>query len=212
MKHAVNLIVVSTFLYSSVAMSKSRNEFDYWGVSISDTSYSNLNVTPDLDEDVLLPLNENINSASVSLRGYYGYQFNRYLAAEAGLNYFGKNEFSFYSESESNGVITQTTEFSGEFKALGADFKLIATYPITNSFYLKASVGALYWDSKKDILVRNEENFVLDNVSESGTSVTTGFGVAYAFGRAMSLSLDVEKSEIADADITTTGISFTFRF
>lgn len=205
-------LLVSLLCFSTDSMSSSRDQFDYLALSINKPSYSDLDFSPGLDEDDLSPLKENVEKENVGFRLFYGYQFNRFMAVEGGIDYYGKSDFSLYTEAtDGQNVVTKTNVHTGSFSSIGLDVRLVGTYPITNNLYLKASVGALAWDSDHEYVTKEQNNFIANEESESGVSVVTGLSLAYGIRKFAAISLDYEKTEIREIETSNLGISVTFR-
>lgn len=212
MKYTSCLFVVFFVCFSAFSKASNRDQFDYLSISVNKPSYDDLNFTPNLDQAALSPYLQSMDSEKLGFRLFYGYQFNRFLAVETGFDYFGANDFSLYQEvAGANNTVTRKNLLSGSFKSLGADVRAVATYPVTNNFYLKANIGALAWRSEQDIVSKTGEEFSLTDNSESGVSLVTGIGMAYGYRKFVAISLDIERTEIADITATNIGLSFTFR-
>lgn len=212
MKYTTPLLLISLLCFSADSMSSSRDQFDYFALSINKPSYSDLDFTPVLNEEDLSPLKESVEKENYGFRLFYGYQFNRYMAVEGGIDYYGKSDFSLYTEATSNqNVVTKTNIHTGSFSSIGTDVRLVGTYPITSNLYVKASVGALAWFSDRDYVTKEENDFIAYEESESGVSVVTGLSLAYGIRKFAAISLDYEKTEIREVDTSNIGISVTFR-
>jgi len=167
MKLVVRIVSFILMFYSLQSSANNRNQFDYFGFTASLPSYD-LDFTPSTTAEELSPLKEQVGSEKVGARLFYGYQFNRYLAAEAGVNYNGKNSFSLYSENTNEqDVVVKTTVHSGSFTSYGGDVRIVGTYPITNNFYLKASLGALAWSSELDTVTKENVTIFAVDTSDS---------------------------------------------
>lgn len=212
MKLIVNLLFVVLVCFSTDSKSTSRDEFDYVAVSVSKPSYDNLDFTPNLTVSDLAPLKESTEKEKVGLRLFYGYQFNRFLAVEAGFDYYGKSTFSLYTETtDAKNVVTKTNQHKGSFSSLGTDVRLVGTLPVTNNLYLKTSAGALAWFSDREFITKESNNFIVNEESDSGVSLVTGVSLVYGIRKFAAVSLDYEKTEIAGFDTTNVGLSITFR-
>lgn len=212
MKYKTPLLLVFLLCLSLDTKASSRDQFDYLAVSINKPTYNDLDFSPSLGAEDLAPLKEDVEKESYGFRLFYGYQFNRFLAVEGGLDYYGKSDFSLYTEqTDSENVVTKTNVHTGSFSSVGTDVRLVGTYPITNNFYVKASVGALAWYSDHEYISKENNSFIANEESESGVSVVTGLSLAYGIRKFAAVSLDYEKTEIRDIDTSNIGISFTFR-
>ncbi len=195
------------------AIAKNANQFNYIGINFQDNSYEDLNFTPEIDTAQLSPIKYNENSSKTGWRGFFGHQFNRYIAVEAGLTSFGKASFSITEElTDSSGKTTINTIQNGEFKTLAGDIRAVGTYPINNSLFVKAQIGVLAWDNEFTFLVSDIEEFAVQKKSDKGVSLLTGIGIAYGFNDLVAISLDFEKTEIAKITTQSLGVSLLVRF
>lgn len=212
MKQTVSLVLVALLGWPLSVEAKARNDFDYLAFGVNKPSYDDLDFTPKLNEASLAPLKEEIGKEGVGFRAFYGYQLNPYVAIEAGANYYGKNDFTLFTEKTDNkGVVTKTTQHKGSFSGLGGDVRLVGTYALTNNLYVKGSVGALAWFSDKEFVTKETNKFVINEESESGVSLVTGLGLAYGIKKFVAVSIDAEKTEVAGVSVTNLGLSVTFR-
>jgi hypothetical protein len=205
-------ILFALHLGQAEAKQKGQTDFDYVAFTVSSTTYNDLFFAPGLTSTAIAPYKQEVASPKISYRAFYGYQFNPYIAVEAGLNVFGQNDYVLFNETTDNkGAVTKNTLAAGEFSSMGGDLRVVATYPVTNNFYFKATVGALAWDSDKHQLREEGSNYILTNTSETGVSPVASFGMSYGFRRVMAISLDVEQTEVFDVKVRNIGITATFR-
>lgn len=213
MKLFCKYLIAALSFISINATASNANKFDYVGVTFQNSSYDNLNFAPGIDTSELTPLIYNDSSSATGYRGFLGHQFNRYIAVEAGISSFGKASFSVVQKkTASNGKTTNTTIHSGDFTTLAGDLRLIGTYPITDSLFLKAHIGALVWDNELSVLTQNTDELLVNKTSDTGISLLTGVGIGYGFNKRMAMSLDIEKTEIAKVTTQNLGVSFFVRF
>ncbi len=212
MKLLSKLLVASMLFVVANVDASHRDEFDYIALSINKASFEEFDFTPDLDFSSIDSFGETIGSSKLAGRLFYGYQFNQFLALEAGFDYFSGKDFSVFEEtSAANNSKVKTNIYTGGFKAFGGDLRVVGTYPVTNNFYIKTNVGALAWSSEVDTVSREVNGLVATTNEENGISLIAGLGLAYGIEKLVAISLDVETTEIADIRITNLGVSFTFR-
>jgi len=206
MKLLGRTIIAALGLISLNTAAKGANQFNYFGIALQNNSYDNLNFAPKIETAQLSPLAYNDSSSETGNRVFSGYQFNRHIAVEVGLASFGKANFTVVEEqTNSTGKTIYTTIQEGNFQTLAADIRAVGTYPINDSFYLKAQVGLLAWDNEFSFLVDEDEGLAVQKTSDTGISLLTGFGIAYGFNSSVAISLDYENTKIAK--ITTQGLS-----
>lgn len=213
MKFLCKTLIGALSFISINAIANSSNKFDYIGLSYQSNSYNNLNFAPNIDTSKLAPLKYTADSSGTGLRGFLGHQFNTYIAVETGISYYGKAEFSVIeTTTNSDATTTNKTIHQGDFSSLTGDFRVIGTYPVSDSLFLKAHVGALLWDSKLSVLVQTPGKLMVNKVSSSGVSLLTGVGIGYGFSKTIAISLDFERTEIAEITSQNLSLSFLIRF
>lgn len=111
-----------------------------------------------------------------------------------------------------NGKLKNKTVHSGDFETLAGDIRIVGTYPLSDSLFLKAHIGALAWDNEFSVLAQNNEELLVQKTSDSGVSLLTGVGLGYGINKAVAVSLDFEKTEIADISTQSLGVSLFIRF
>lgn len=206
------IIIVSLSLISINAAASNKNEFDYFGISLQNNSYDSVDFNPGVDTAELIPLVYEKESSAIGFRGFFGHQFNRYIAVEAGVTSFGSASFSLIKKEEgADGKIKNKTVHSGDFETLAGDIRIVGTYPLSDSLFLKAHVGALAWDNEFSILAQNNEELLVQKTSDSGVSLLTGVGLGYGINNVVAISLDFEKTEIADISTQSLGVSIFIR-
>ncbi|WP_077338285.1 outer membrane beta-barrel protein [Pseudocolwellia agarivorans] len=199
-------------LFSFHAAANNTDKFDYLGLSLQHNSYDELNFSPQIDTSKLTPLDYSSSSSSIGFRGFVGHQFNRYIAMEAGVTSFGKGEFKVTEEStDSAGEVINNVLYSGTFKTLAGDIRAIGTYPLSDRLFLKAHVGILVWDNEFSYLSGNVSELNTQEVSDTGITLLTGLGIGYGFSKDFALSLDFEKTEIADITAQNISLSLLIR-
>jgi hypothetical protein len=98
------------------------------------------------------------------------------------------------------------------FETLAGDIRIIGTFPLSDRLFIKAHIGALVWDNEITSLAQNTEELLLQKTGESGISLLTGIGLGYGFSKALAISLDFEKTEIAQISSHSIGVSIFTRF
>jgi hypothetical protein len=208
MKLLCNTILAALSLFSLNAVAEDENQFDYLGFSLQNNSYDELDFSPQVDTTNLTPLMYNSSSSATGLRGFFGRQFNRYLAVEAGVTSFGQADFSvIQQETDAAGKTTNTTVHQGEFKTLATDIRAIGTYQLTDKLYLKAHIGAVLWSNDFAFLATENEALVTHKTSDSGVSLLTGIGIGYGFNDKVAIAVDFENTEISN--ITTKNLALS---
>ncbi|MDD2919484.1 outer membrane beta-barrel protein [Rhodoferax sp.] len=145
-------------------------------------------------------------------RGYKlfgGFQYNKYLAVEAG--YFDLGRFGFVANTSPTGTL------SGDIKARGFNLDAVGILPITDKFSAFGRVGVTYADTKGAFAGTGAVNVLDPSPSARDTNLKVGLGVQYAFTEALSLRAEIERYRINDAvgnkgDIDLASIGLVYRF
>ncbi len=199
-------------LCSLQVLANNNNQFDYIGLNIQKSSYQNLHFSPELNPVALAPLTYNENLSGTGLRGFIGHQFNRFVAIEAGLSTYGKADFRVNQEvTDSAGKLAYETRFKGGFETSAGDLRVVGTYPISDSFYLKANLGVLIWNNELTTLAGSTAAPETKKTSDNGISVIAGLGVGYGFNNKVAITLDFEKTKIAGINTQNLGLALIVR-
>lgn len=139
-----------------------------------------------------------------------GYQFNPYLAMEAG--YFNLGEFGF----KSTGANTADT-LSGRIKLDGYNLDLVGTLPVNDQLSLLGRVGA-HNARARDTFIGTGAVTVLNRSPEiRETNYKAGVGFSYKLSQSMTLRGELERYRINDAvgnkgDINVASLTMLFPF
>ncbi|WOC27814.1 outer membrane beta-barrel protein [Pseudoalteromonas sp. N1230-9] len=208
----LKLTTAALCLMPLLSHANSNNEFSYFGLALQNNNYD-INFIPSIEQGSFAPLNYSDEQSGKGFRGFYGYQFNQYFAVEVGLGLPGEANFNIYRDTVNNkNEPTKETVYEGDFKTLSFDTRIIATYPITGSFFLRAHAGAYVWDNDFSYLQESAESYSVVEKSDTGVSLLTGFGVGYGFNDNVAATIDYEKTDIADISTQTIVASLVFRF
>jgi len=124
----------------------------------------------------------------VGYQVFGGYQFNRYLGAEAAYTDFGKVDL---------------TGNAGEIEADAWSLVLVGTVPFTGKFSGYAKAGFHDWDAELDVPTAG---FARD----SGTDPTYGLGLQYRFTDNVSLRGEYSRFEMEDVDVDLAQLQVRF--
>lgn len=205
------LAVVSVFSLSSHA--KNHNQFGYYGLSLQQQTYKSLDFKHSVADENLGEYKYKSSDSGFGGRVLVGFQFNRFVAIEGGVSRFAVADFNVTEQStDSKGKKTSTTKHKGEFETLAADLRLVGTLPINDTLFLKAQVGMVGWDNKMEQLIYQGSTLATQKIDDRGTSLVSGLGVGYGISKSMALTLDYEKTKVAEIDVDTLSVSLLFRF
>lgn len=204
-------LIVSVFSLNSYA--KNHNQFAYYGLSLQQQKFKSLDFKPSVVDENLGEYKYKSSDSGFGARVLVGFQFNRFVAIEGGVSRFGVADFKVTEQStDSKGKKTSTTKHKGEFETLAADLRLVGTLPINDKLFLKAQVGVVGWDNKMEQLIYQGSALATQKIDDRGTSLVSGLGIGYGISKSMALTLDYEKTEIAEIKTDTLSVSLLFRF
>ncbi len=140
---------------------------------------------------------------------YFGRQFNRYLALEAGV--FDLGEFGFTASTVPAGTL------DGRIKLRGLNLDLVGTWPITERFSAFGRVGVNHAEAKDTFTSTGLVRVLNPNPSKRDTNYKVGIGLQYALTEALTLRAEVERYRIDDAvgnkgDIDMASVGLTYHF
>jgi len=145
---------------------------------------------------------------STGYKIFGGYQYNKYLAVEAG--YFDLGNFGF------NATLPAGT-LHGNIKLKGLNLDVVGTLPITEKFSVLGRIGVNYADASDSFVGTGAVNVLDPNPSKRGTNLKVGLGLQYAFSPALAMRAEVERYRINDAvgnkgDIDLVSLGLIYRF
>lgn len=149
------------------------------------------------------------NERDTGYKLFGGYQFNRYVGAEAG--YFNLGHVGFTAHTSPTGTL------DGSFRVQGLNLDLVGTVPFSDSFSGLVRIGAQYartgatFNSSGAVLLSNT------NPTEKQWNPKYGVGLQYAVNRDFQVRAEVERYRISDAlgqhaNVNMTSVSLIFPF
>ncbi|OGB81765.1 MAG: flagellar motor protein MotB [Burkholderiales bacterium RIFOXYC12_FULL_60_6] len=138
-----------------------------------------------------------------------GYQYNKYLALEAG--YFDLGQFGFVANTNPTGTL------SGNIKVRGLNLDAVGMLPITDKFSAFGRLGVAYAHTDGNFAGTGAVNVLNPSPNARDTNLKVGLGVQYAFTDALSLRAEIERYRINDAvgnkgDVDLASIGLVYRF
>ena len=119
-----------------------------FSLGVGDTNWENLKNAPNVKD---------VDDAGFAFRGYGGYQFNKYFAAEFGYTHWAETDVKYSNRGESN-INTYAFDLSGKIMA-----------PLTMGIDLYAKLGAAYLHSSETV----------NGDSKGALNVLYGAGASY---------------------------------
>ena len=213
MKFAVRVLSTLCCVIPFFASAEKSEAFNYLGVGLATQNYEGLNFSPSVDTSALGPLTYSDNDRSTGFRLLAGHQWNRYIAFEGGLSSLGKGDFKVTeATTDANGKAINKAVHQGDFRTYAFDARVVATYPFDNKWYLKGTLGAMFWQNELSRLGGTPAALEVTKVKETGVSMLSSIGIGYGFNKNVAVTLDYEKNEVADHSMDSVGISVLFRF
>lgn len=146
---------------------------------------------------------------STGYKIFGGYQYNKYLAVEAG--YFDLGNFGFNATTVPAGTL------NGKIKLKGLNMDLVGTLPITEKFSVLGRIGVNYAHANDSFVGTGAVNVLDPNPSKRDTNLKVGLGLQYAFTPALAMRAEVERYRINDAvgnkgniDLVSLGLIYRF--
>lgn len=200
-------------LTSSLASANDKNTFSYVGVALQKSNFDEIQFQSNLQAVFDDPKKYKESTSGIGVRIFTGFNFNEYIAVEAGLSQFAKPDFAVTEKIINADKTTKTTtHHKGNFSTLGIDIRAIGSYSLTDNVFIRAQLGAIGWDNKYASLnVAKDEVVTVTEAKDRGVSIITGFGLGYGISEKMAVTLDFEKTEIAEIPVKTIAIGFSFK-
>lgn len=202
-------ICFATTLLASVSAHANLNQFSYFSLSAAQQSYDDVRFASMEQQQLLQPATLEQSDSGIGFRVAAGFQFNKYLALELGVLSPAKADFSIYTEATE--TTERTTLIAGELTALGADSRLILSYPFNNDWYVRGQLG-LVWQSATQEQLSTLDPYEVQETKTTATSTLLAAGFGYSINSNMSLAFDVESGELMDLDQQSYRLSLLFRF
>ena len=183
----------------------------YGGISVgrSKAKIDDARITRELLNGGLATTSISDDKTDVGYKLFGGYQFNRYIAVEAG--YFDLGKFGFTANTLPPGTL------HGALKAKGVNLDLVGTVPITESFSVFGRVGANVAKVRDSFSGTGAVAIGNPEPSKRDTNYKVGLGLQYAFTQALAIRLEAERYRINDAvgnkgDIDLFSVGLIYRF
>lgn len=167
------------------------------------------NITGDANDIAIPPLTYTQNRDHFAYKLYGGYQFNQYLAIEAGYIDLGADKVQFNNGREN------------KLTAKGGFFDLIGSYPITNKFSVDAKLGYTLLDNRSQETGASIDGInSQDSYDNSGVKghVTFGAGARYNITQHIQVRADYDHYAAASngnnvaikSDMFSLGLQYRF--
>lgn len=131
----------------------------------------------------------------ISYKVFGGYQFNNWVALEAG--FFSLGEFGFKANTSSAAAVPGTIK--GNTKLHGLNLDLVGSLPLTDKLTGLARVGAQYARTRGEYSGTGANALLGSIPSQRETNVKVGLGLQYAFNPSFMVRAEVERYRVSDA-------------
>ena len=209
----INFFILSLLLLTSGFAEASNNTFSYFGVALQKNSFDDIQFqpTPQITFDESWKYKE--STSGMGARIFTGFNFNEYIALEAGLSQLAKPDFAVTEKiTNADKTTKKTTHHKGDFRTLALDMRMIGSYSLTHDIFIRAQIGAVGWDNKYASLSQAEDDVVsVIEQKDRGVSMLTGIGFGYGISKTMAMTLDFETTEVADISVKTISLGFSFK-
>jgi len=213
LKLLIGVILGVCSLISNLATANEKNSFSYFGVAIQKSSFDDIQFQSTPEVIIIEPIKYKESTSGVGARIFTGFNFNEFIGIEAGLSQFAKPNFTVTEKITNTDKTTSTkTHHKGDFSTLGVDIRAIGSYSLTDDVFIRAQVGAVGWDNKHASLNMAEDKKVsVIEVKDRGISLLTGLGIGYGLSKGMAITLDFERTEVAEVSVKTLSLGFSFK-
>ena len=147
---------------------------------------------------------ESYDSTSLGLR--LGYQFNEYIAIEAGYHNYGEAKDNYIDEFDDT--------INVKISSSAVSFGIKGSLPISDHFSIFARTGMAKWDFKSSFTDSSMPGEV-EQLKESDKDIYYGIGAEYRFNETISLGLEYSLLSMGWKDIESeyeqySGVDFSY--
>ncbi len=186
------IICAAIALLSNHAQAALSDDFLYYGAALQLQSFA----------DLPAPDHTAPSSTEFGYRLFTGYQLNSWFGVELGGQKLADADYRPINPANSGRDVVS--------KGHALDTKLIASYSLNDHWFARAQAGVLLWRNKKTD--RTVTPLSALTVKDSGSSPVYGVGVGYSFKRELAVSLDLEKSAVAEQNYHALRLSMMWKF
>jgi OOP family OmpA-OmpF porin len=148
-------------------------------------------------------------------RAFFGWQWNRYLGAEAG--YFDLGRTGFNASTLTPGEVDIAGRLDGTMRVRGYNLDLVATLPLGDTVSLLGRVGVAFARTRNSFVGSGGAEVAQPAPVDRQSNPKTGLGIQVAFTPSVLMRAEVERYRVSDAmgqraHINTTMVSLVFPF
>lgn len=199
------LIIAFSFLLATSFQTQATNAFFYVGASAQQQKVKVPTFTTNIELEKYVNNDYQTFSEGTPFRLYGGYQYNDFVAFEAGYTDYLTRGYTL----KSNDLIGRV-DLRGTSESFSVDFKTLLTVPLSNRFTAKASLGMAVWNNDIQALGGQTQVPEIVEQSDNGVSLLMGVGMSYAINKNLALVFDWEKRSINSSSVDSIGIGFAY--
>ncbi len=196
----MRVVAIVLLMLAANGQAANVNSFEYFGFSVQYPRYDEADFALNLETAT----SYSIETEQPGWRFFIGHHFNKYVAIETGITYFG--EASVIQDIDDGAADFER----GEFNTLSGDLRFIGTLPFGEHFFLRAQVGYLFWNNQSIHVAGS--SLLVEERTDTGNSPIAALGMGYGFSDKIALTLDYEQTEILDVATEALSLSFLIRF
>lgn len=199
------LAITLSFLLGVSFQTQAENSFFYVGASAQQQNVKLPTFTTNIELEKYVNNDYQTFSEGTPFKVFGGYQYNDFIAFEAGYTDYLTRGFTL----KSNDLVGRV-DLTGTSESMSVDLKGLFTIPLSNRFTAQISLGMSAWSNDTQALAGQTQAPELVELSESGVSLLMGAGMRYAINKNIALVIDWEKRSINSSGVDSLGIGFAF--
>lgn len=199
------LVITLSFLLGVSFQTQAENSFFYVGASAQQQNVKLPTFTTNIELEKYVNNDYQTFSEGTPFKVFGGFQYNDFIAFEAGYTDYLTRGFTL----KSNDLVGRV-DLTGTSESMSVDLKGLFTIPLSNRFTAQISLGMAAWSNDTQALAGQTQAPELVDVSESGVSLLMGAGMRYAINKNIALVIDWEKRSINSSGVDSLGIGLAF--
>lgn len=199
------LAITLSFLLGVSFQTQAENSFFYVGASAQQQNVKLPTFTTNIELEKYVNNDYQTFSEGTPFKVFGGYQYNDFIAFEAGYTDYLTRGFTL----KSNDLVGRV-DLTGTSESMSVDLKGLFTIPLSNRFTAQISLGMAAWSNDTQALAGQTQAPELVEMSESGVSLLMGAGMRYAINKNIALVIDWEKRSINSSGVDSLGIGLAF--
>ncbi|MDO8770031.1 MAG: outer membrane beta-barrel protein [Burkholderiaceae bacterium] len=180
----------SLSLLAASAVHAQSDSYFYGGAGVGKTRamVDDEAVAARLRANGVAPTNISVDESDTTFKAFAGYQFNRYLAVEAG--YFNLGNSGFTATTAPAGT------YSNQLKIDGVNADVVGTWPLTDRWSALGRVGAQYANVRTESKSTGAVTLPNTSLSEKSLNYKYGLGIQYEVNQSLFVRAEAELNRI----------------